>query len=364
MVEAFERVSKTPVFKKVNSMDLKNIITTGFMGSGSSAATDLLREFESVDCKNGSFEYVFLHCPDGVFDLEDKLLQNNNAVRSDEALRSFRNTMLDLFSHKYWWFSNYKKKISPDFMKYVDVFLERITTCEYKGYWYEQEKVSTGRLCVNAIRKKLHPNKAHAKKMDNRLCMAFPTKEQFYAAANSFLNAIIHEIADIGQIALLDQLFLPHNLNRIESYIPNSKYILVKRDPRDVFILNKYYWIAQGNPIPFPTDVEKYCEFYHGMMTSMPKIENTRIKCIWFEDLVLSYEQTLKELCTFLNFQKSSHTKKFSFFDPHKSSRNIGLYLDEQRFIKESVIIEKKLGPYLYQKAIDSSLLSRSSEVF
>ena len=55
------------------------IIPTGYMGSGSSAITDLVAEFK--DCKNEfkSFLYVMLHCPNGLFDLEDKQLNGNNA---------------------------------------------------------------------------------------------------------------------------------------------------------------------------------------------------------------------------------------------------------------------------------------------
>ena len=58
------------------------IIPAGYMGSGSSVVTDLMSEIEGVDTKSGTFEFVFLHCPNGVFDLEDKLLIGNNAVRT------------------------------------------------------------------------------------------------------------------------------------------------------------------------------------------------------------------------------------------------------------------------------------------
>ena len=50
------------------------IVPTGYMGSGSSAITDLISEIEGYDAPNGTFEYVFLHCPNGVFDLAYKLL--------------------------------------------------------------------------------------------------------------------------------------------------------------------------------------------------------------------------------------------------------------------------------------------------
>ena len=47
----------------------KVIVPTGYMGSGSSVVTDLIAEFEGYESANGSFEYVFLHCPNGVFRL-------------------------------------------------------------------------------------------------------------------------------------------------------------------------------------------------------------------------------------------------------------------------------------------------------
>ena len=55
----------------------KIIIPTGYMGSGSSAITDLLREYPRLNTKNADFEYIFLHAPNGLFDLEKKILENN-----------------------------------------------------------------------------------------------------------------------------------------------------------------------------------------------------------------------------------------------------------------------------------------------
>lgn len=89
----------------------KIIVPTGYMGSGSSAITDLISEFR--DCQNEfkSYEYVLLHCPNGLFDFEDKLLIGNNAIRSDEAIRSFETQMKKLYNKKFWWVGNYQKII-------------------------------------------------------------------------------------------------------------------------------------------------------------------------------------------------------------------------------------------------------------
>ena len=81
------------------------------MGSGSSAATDLISEFEGYSQNNGNFEYVLMHCPDGLFDLEDKLLHGNNALRSDEAIHRFEKCMMILYNTKNYWPGMYKKRV-------------------------------------------------------------------------------------------------------------------------------------------------------------------------------------------------------------------------------------------------------------
>ena len=84
------------------------VVPISYMGSGSSAITDLVSEIKGYEAQNDTFEYVFLHCPNGVFDLEDKLLVGNNALRSDEALHSFCDTMKQLYDKKWWCVGNYK----------------------------------------------------------------------------------------------------------------------------------------------------------------------------------------------------------------------------------------------------------------
>ena len=72
----------------------KIIIPVSYMASGSSAFTNFIHEFANVSNEYNNWEYVFLHCPNGLFDLEDKLLIGNNILRSDEALHSFLKYMI------------------------------------------------------------------------------------------------------------------------------------------------------------------------------------------------------------------------------------------------------------------------------
>ena len=59
----------------------KIVIPVSYMGSGSSAITDLISEFDGYVAPMGSDELILMHYPNGVFDLEDKLLLANNALR-------------------------------------------------------------------------------------------------------------------------------------------------------------------------------------------------------------------------------------------------------------------------------------------
>ena len=39
------------------------IVPTGYMGSGSSAVTDLLKEYPNLNTRSSDFEYIFLPAP-------------------------------------------------------------------------------------------------------------------------------------------------------------------------------------------------------------------------------------------------------------------------------------------------------------
>ena len=69
------------IFKKilVNLMNKRIITTTGYGGSGSSAATGFLSEFNSVKAmtgKNNDFETFFLQAVWGIIDLEHHIVKS------------------------------------------------------------------------------------------------------------------------------------------------------------------------------------------------------------------------------------------------------------------------------------------------
>lgn len=332
---------------------MNKIIVTGYMGSGSSAFTDLLSEFSGICNPQGDFEYVFLHCPNGLFDLEDKLLQGNNALRSDEAIKSFLIVMKSLHNNGRWWFGGYKDRVTPEFMKYAEEFVDSILTCTFSGFWYEMEKVSRAQYIGTKLREMLGTPRHDI--FSQKLYAAFPTAELFYESASTFIEKVLQSVAltagfRAGQFLLLDQLLLPHNLAKASNYFPNNdiRVLVISRDPRDVYIQNKYFWHASGCAVPLPEEPKAFCEYYRKMRSAEKKQIEINTLRLNFEDLVFDYKETLTKVLNFIEGDPGKHSKQYERFDPKKSIANVGIFASDEKYCEESNYIAEHLAEYLY----------------
>lgn len=331
----------------------KIVIPTGYMGSGSSALTDLLSEFDGFEAPQGSFEYVFLHCPNGVFDLEDKLLVGNNALRSDEALRSFEGTMKDLYDTPFWWVGDYQHTLSPRFMDITHTYIRKLTLIESENFWYPQERRGWGvfpRLAFNKALRTFTRGKIFPKKplLYEKMRFSLPTPEEFYQASREYIAALFAEMGRERTSLILDQLLLPFNVWRMERYFDdNVECFIVDRDPRDVFILNKYVWAKNNSQIPYPMDVEQYCRYYDCMRRSERPASSDHVHRIHFEDLVYRDDITQSKIMGVLNIDPAVHKSPRSNFDPRCSIENTQLFLLPE-YEQESTYIADHLSKYLY----------------
>lgn len=332
----------------------KIIVPTGYMGSGSSAITDIIREFDGYNAAQGSFEYIFLHCPDGVFDLEDKLLLNNNAFRSDEAIHSFRKRMEELYTDKIWWPANYKKRLHKDFMNYTEQYIEELVQYRSSNAWYMQQKPTFTMLIRNIIRRLVLIGSAGKIRLPYALryspmTVSFVTKEEFYAASQKYIYKLLNAMGLSNRNLILDQLLLPYNLWRVEYYFKDDiECFVVERDPRDVFISNKYIWSKNNEQLPYPIEVEEFCKYYRCIRNLEKKNERPYIHRFWFEDLVYNYNDSLKRICDILKTSLGNNIESGKYFQPENSINNTQLFLCDE-FEYEAKVIEQRLPEYLYE---------------
>ena len=331
----------------------KLIRPTGYMGSGSSAITDLICEFDGFDAENGTFEYVFMHCPDGLFDLEDKLIIGNNSMRSDEAIRSFEKRMYELYNRKFWWVANYKKKIGKEFWKITQDFIDSLVQYKSDSYWYMQERLNLYRFIIMGFRAVLRVISGGRINLNRPLeykpmRISFLNEQQFYEKAGTYINNFLKCMGIEEKNIILDQLLLPHNIYRAEKYFDDRmECFVVNRDPRDVFILNKYIWPKVNETVPFPTEVNEFCGYYRGLRSIEKKGYNLHVHMIQFEELIYNYEYTLKKVMKILKLDETMHSAKKQKFNPEKSINNTQLFIKDE-YKAEASIIEKNLSEFLY----------------
>lgn len=332
----------------------KMIIPTGYMGSGSSAITDLISEFQNIDADFGTHEYVFMHTPGGLFDLEDKLLLGNNAIRSDEALHVFRNTMAMLYDKKYWWVGNYKETFGEAFLDVTDNFIKSIITTESDQYWYYQENTNTKmwfQLVYNRIMRNISFNKYKGKKplLYKRMWLSLVDSDTFYTAAKEYLNQLFLLIGLNERDLILDQLLLPFNLHRFENYFDKNVFVVVvSRDPRDTFIINKYVYNTRNEGVPYPIDVYDFCKYYRAMRKSEKPCNSDQIIRLNFESLCYDYENTLELLKAKIGLDNYEHVDQFNNFDPDKSILNTQLFVGKEEYQDEVAVITELLSEYLF----------------
>ena len=332
----------------------KIIIPCGYMGSGSSAVTDLISEFDGYDAPNGSYEYVFLHCPDGVFDLEDKLLLGNNTLRSDEALHSFEKRMYELYSKKFWWVANYKKNIGKDFWHITQEYINSLILLKQDDFWYMQERLNTRRFIQMGIRmlvRKLTVNKIRLKRAleYETMYLSIPTPEEFYSASRTYLDKIFDCLGINEHHLILDQLLLPHNSHRACHYFgDNMECFIVQKDPRDLFIINKYIWAkTETSMVPYPQDADSFCDYYQRIRNLERDTDNPHIHRLYFEELIYQYEETKHNIMTILGLTEQQHIRRSEKFNPQKSIHNTQLFRNPA-YKTEIQIIEHKLFDYLF----------------
>lgn len=343
------------------------ITTTGYYSTGSSAVYDLLREYSTCTeeiYRDNPVEHILLYMPNGLFDLEDKLLIGNSIHRSDEAMNAFYQAMKDLYENNYQVFGNYKKRYGKRFMAAVERLIEDLTEYKVKGNWYYDNQmqfslVHTAASTFHMIRKQpinanYFENISHRDKYsDNVTRYAFPTETAFYQRASAFIREFFSMAQGNNQgVLLLDHLILPHNVFRLPRYFEDNelKVIIVDRDPRDVYIDILKRQKRDGEMPPVPIDIKDYVRFCRVLRESERLVQLPgQVLRIQYEDLFNKYEETVSLVERFCGFTPDQHKNPGRFFKPSLSNTFLYQYKIDTKWTKQIKFIEDNLQDYLYK---------------
>ena len=87
---------------------------------------------------------------------------------------------------------------------------------------------------------------------------AHPSEEKFLNCTKMYIEDLFGSVCRGANTVMVDQIVPPTNLKRYLRYFNDIKVFVVDRDPRDIFVLEKYVW-KDG---VIPNNVEDFCKWF------------------------------------------------------------------------------------------------------
>ena len=343
-------------------MKKKNVAITGFYATGSSALIDLLKEYSCIHISSpidGDYEHVPFYCSGGLFDLGSILMGQCSPYNSDSAINNFLSSIQRLNNNDFGWFGSYRAYLGDDrFVKIAEDLVDEIATIKdrvtanhatkvtfspVKAVLQIGAKVLYGRGIPKLGRKYIYDGKP--------MYFAMPTHSEFTRAAKKYTSAYMKFYSlDDEAIEVFDHLVWPQHAELVEDYFEkNFKMIIVNRDARDLYILNKYYLhkppVSVVKPY-FPTEVDAFIDEWQRTITNYDDTE--QLLNLNFEDLVYHYDETVAKIENFLGVSSKLHEKAKSSFVPEKSIENTQTFLVCDEWKSEVKRIEEELPQCCY----------------
>lgn len=314
-------------------MKHKIITCASYGGTGSSAITDIFKEFKNVKSTD-DFEVSILHEMDGVSDLEYHLSDNFHRLKSDEAIYRFKSLSSRLSKE-------YNEIFSGQFSNITDKYIEDLVDEKWQGFWHQhvfrKSKYNNFfnyyiplklQFIKNRIFKSKHGYEFVPNNKRQIMYLAY-CKDTFVLKTQKYLENLFTTLdyENNYEYLFMDQLVPPTNIDRYNRYFKNIKVVVVDRDPRDLYILNKLYWKEGWIP---SDDINIFVNWFKMIRKDNKKNEENVLR-INFEELILDYEGTLNKLLDFTGMDKINHTNKFKYFNPEISKKNFRLWKDEEK---------------------------------
>lgn len=327
----------------------KILFAAGLGSTGSSALVDLLKEVEGFESHDEEFR--LLVDPDGIFSLRTALTDNWTIFQSDLALKRYQKLVKQV-TRKYIG-TYYRLNLSERYDDYLEKrsreLVIKLTEIEYNGLWYGINNIYYAFM----IRSNFIFNSIFSRKFFNSKRIIVGKN---YSDSVDVLDKIFGDyIKDLVAYTLeksgnnmfcFNENFSAMYPEKLFKILPDSKMVLVIRDPRDVYADGmKNRWLV------IPDSIDKFIQWQSSVYNGWLKIDDrfndkNRLLVVKFEDLVLDYENIKKKIFTFLDISPDKHINKFKYFDPQVSKKNIGQWKNRIS-IEESEAINLSLKEFI-----------------
>jgi hypothetical protein len=333
---------------------MRIISCASYYGTGSSAITDYLSEYENCYSLT-NYEFRFVQDPDGISDLEYNLVENHNRHNSGHALKRYMR-LVDFYSG-----NMFIKKYEPFFdNKWREIsyqYVNSLIDFSFKGWWqydlldkglfFYYRKLLPNKILHLTIWRNTPDKQLNVLPREVTYCSR-PSEKKFLECTRQYLENLFTVANKTNkQNIIVDQIVPPSNLKRFIRYFKDIKVFVVDRDPRDLYLLEKCVW--HGGIIP-TENVELFCKWYQytRIHRDEEEFDEERVMIIQFEDLIYKYYETTRKIDSWLGLTERLHILPKKYFDPNISIKNTKLWEKYPELAMDIAYIEKKLSKYLY----------------
>jgi hypothetical protein len=325
---------------------------SGFVYSGKSSVSDILREVEGIYVPRVEEEFDLLRIPGGLIDLKNAV-EDWSPTRVNAAYKKFASTAAAVGKSL-----PFYKKFFNDSWAYEN---------RYPGYFEALDKFLKGIVDVNWLAPWPHENlNDRALKIFIRKIMwrfgfmtqrevALISKEHFLRNAQCFTEELLWSGIDCSrfQSLVVHNSLEPFNPARNLVLYKNAKSIVVSRDPRDIFAAAQFMYPGQKD---FLNRYLRICGAHDvNIFIKRFKIYNSNVCLdkdvlrISYEDIVRKYDQSVDEIFSFLNIDPSRHLSRRASFNPDVSKKNIEIWKDfrYKKWWPDFIKIEESCREYL-----------------
>lgn len=335
---------------------MRFITTTGYYASGSSAVTDLMREYSCVQEPSGcDFEVSFFFGYHGIPNLYYWIEKGKSHQRF--AVMDFYNDAVKVaaFGTR----MNYEKYFDGHFIEYTRKYINALHGDKCGTRWYvDYLRLPAAKLLLHRIVNKIYSikneyyNKHHSDRREKRIPL-FGRKEpvylyninaqEFVDATREYMSSLYESISNGKEIVMVDGLIATDNIDDISRYFDDMRLVIVARDPRDVYLTGKYVLKTEDIPL----DPHEFCDWYRCRRHNF-SYEKSCVMEIRFEDMIYKYEDTVKEIETYFGISPENHIEKKKYFKPEVSANNTKLWKRFKNEEETMKLIEKELSEWVY----------------
>ena len=340
-----------------------NIITIkSFWSSGGSAVNDLLLEFDNITGFRQQ-EITLIETIDGIMDLDYRFNKNRANILTGMQISKFAKLVDHISQHgQYSWPYDSEKLFRGYFKQRSYEFIKNISLKEVDAYLEFIYHIYADKDFQNKYRKTPYKKYKRAKKRAKLFPWLFKCnppshyypREKYFLPSDSltFNKELGRYLNDLFQYLLnkhsssvvLDQMLNIDTFLQYKNTINDLKYIIVDRDPRDIYILNR----EKLQSLVIPSNVDDFIIWFESTRAALtPEVKSLCLH-MNFEDLIYNYDEQIQKVMNYLEINDETHVRPKKFLNPQTSIKNTQLFNRTNKYSEDIKRIEKLLPQYLY----------------